>query len=221
MRRHFLQASGRLLGSLAAVALLGLRSGHLQAQNTPATKPAPEGKPPPIKKSVANIQPELRVDAARLVKSEGTSYAMAGDITFNLSATLADAIGRGVPLVFKSEFELLRPRWYGISKQTIYVLREAQLTLHPVSGQFRVKMGDSTQAFVELTEALRASLALKGWEVIPNMDLTTLHKHSARVRLSLESAALPKPFFISALTSERWGFDTGWLSVLLPPLTEE
>ncbi len=195
----------------------GLRSATAQSPTPPA---APAAKSA-AKKPAGNVQPELRVEAARLVRSEGTSYAMAGDITLNLSTTLADAIGRGVPLLFKSEFELLRPRWYGISKQVVSVVREAQLTLHPVSGQFRVKTGEQVQAYVDLTEALRACLALKGWEVIPKMDLATLHKHTARVRLSLESAALPKPFFISALTSERWGLDTGWLSVLLPPLTEE
>jgi len=154
--------------------------------------------------------PSLTLTDPRLVVDEMAGYALSGQVSVQLSAPLVAAIDRGVTLTFVSEFQLVRTRWWWFDSEVYQHTRTARLTFHPLTRQFRVSVdGAKVQAFTDLTEALRAALALKGWRVMPEPIAT--EGLQARVRLQLDANALPKPLQVSALTDPQWKLDTGWV----------
>lgn len=187
------------LRTLALVGLLGLASALPRPANPTTSSPAspPEG-------------PTLAISEVRLVDDELAGLAMSGQVSVTLSPVLISAIERGVPLVFTSDFQVLRERWWWFDREVFVVRRSARLTFHSLTRQFRVAVdGAKPQAFSDLTEALKAGLALKGWRVMPEpIVLTGL---TARVRLQLDVGALPKALQVTALTDPQWTLDTGWV----------
>ncbi|MGA0856533.1 MAG: DUF4390 domain-containing protein, partial [Burkholderiaceae bacterium] len=93
-------------------------------------------------------------------------------------------------------------------------VRHARLTFHPLTRQFRVSVdGAKPQAFTDLTEALKACLAVNGWTVL---QAPMAPDHYAQIRLSLDTSALPKALHVTALTNESWALSTGWVGVTTP-----
>lgn len=154
--------------------------------------------------------PVLSISEPRLVEDSLAGLAMSGQVSVTLSPVLISAIERGVPLVFVSDFQILRERWWWFDQEVLAVRREARLTFHPLTRQFRVSVdGSKPQAFSDLTEALKAGMALKGWRVMPEpMPLEGL---TGRVRLQLDMGALPKALQVTAITDQQWKLDTGWV----------
>lgn len=139
---------------------------------------------------------------------------LSGQVSVSLSPVLVQAIERGVTLSFLSEFSLVRPRWWW-DEERVLVKRLANLTFHPVSRQFRVSVdGAKPQAFADLTEALKACLAVRGWRVVPATEWSD--GLEGRLRLQLDPSALPKALQVTAIASEDWILSSGRVRVQQP-----
>lgn len=162
------------------------------------------------------LTPKLTISEAKLVPSlEGEGFEINGQVSVSLSAPLAQAIERGVTLSFLSEFVLARPRWWWWDEERYRLNRLATLTFHPLTRQFRVTVdGSKPQAFLDLTEALKACLAIKGWRVWSEQELPG--GLVAKVRLSLDPNELPKALQVNAITDEDWKLSSGWREVRRP-----
>jgi len=191
---------GALRASVAALSLAGLLA---HASSTPASSD-------PV------LTPKLTISEAMLVPSlESAGFEINGQVSVSLSVPLAQAIERGVTLSFVSEFVLARPRWWWWDEERYRRNRLATLTFHPLTRQFRVTVdGSKPQAFLDLTEALRACLAIRGWRVWnePELPIGLI----AKVRLSLDPNELPKALQVNALTDEDWKLSSGWREVRRP-----
>ena len=145
----------------------------------------------------------------------GGAQVLAGQVSVSLSPVLVQAIERGVTLTFLSEFKIYKPRWWWfVDEELELVVRHARLTFHPLTRQFRVSVdGAKPQAFTDLTEALKACLAVNGWTVL---QAPMAPGHYAQIRLSLDTSALPKALHVTALTNESWALSTGWVGVTTP-----
>ncbi len=140
---------------------------------------------------------------------------LSGQVSVSLSPVLVQAIERGVTLSFLSEFSLVRPRWWWWDEERVLVKRLANLTFHPVSRQFRVSVdGAKPQAFADLTEALKACLAVRGWRVVPATEWSD--GLEGRLRLQLDPSALPKALQVTAIASEDWILSSGRVRVQQP-----
>ncbi|MFM1827727.1 MAG: hypothetical protein RLY67_1108 [Pseudomonadota bacterium] len=162
------------------------------------------------------LTPKLTISEATLVPSlESQGFEINGQVSVSLSAPLAQAIERGVTLSFVSEFVLARPRWWWWDEERYRRNRLATLTFHPLTRQFRVTVdGSKSQAFLDLTEALKACLAIKGWHVWSEQELP--RGLIAKVRLSLDPNELPKALQVNAMTDEDWKLSSGWREVRRP-----
>lgn len=182
----------RLLSALACLPALGVSAAQAAAP------------------SLAIVLPRLELDP------ESNAYLLAGDVQLNFSPDLAEAIRRGVGLTFESEFTVTKRRWWWWDREVHTRRRLASLALHTVTGRFRVVV-DSTppMVFVDLTEALRASLAIQGWPVLLNHRFSWTDRR-AWIRLRLKSEALPKALQVDALTDRSWELDSGWVEVEVP-----
>lgn len=199
-RRAFLGRLVRWSGESLALAVLCSRA--VQASDSDAAASAMENP-------VAN----LSLSDPHLVRSPEGPWVLSGNVNVSLSLALVAAIERGVTLQFESVFRAQRRRFFWL-RETVYEHRRvALLTFHPITRFFRVRLdGSAPQTFVDLTEALRHCLVVRGWQVataaqvFEGLDLS--------LRLRLDKTALPKPLQISAFTTSDWNLSTGWVPVI-------
>jgi len=147
------------------------------------------------------------------VEQSENALVVEGDFRFELSPRLEEALNHGVPLYFTVEFELLRPRWYWFDEKVASETRTLRLAYHTLSRQYRVSRGALYQNFPTLEEALRTLGTVRGWIVVEGDRLSPEEGYVAMLRLRLDTAQLPKPFQVSALTSSEWVLASDWVRV--------
>lgn len=143
------------------------------------------------------------------------------DVQVNLSPVLVEAVMRGVPLYFISEFELRKARWWWFDKKIFIESKTVRLSYHAVTQQFRVAVGGLHQvAYESLEKALAAAVSMRSWQlkdpsetvegVGPRFDWGASN-FEARLRVRLDSAKLPKPLQINAITNRDWNLSSDWV----------
>jgi hypothetical protein len=146
-------------------------------------------------------------------------YALSADIIFELNPRLEEAINRGVPLYFVTEFELHRPRWYwfdqAISRRTL----TWRLSYHALTRQYRLSSGALHQSFSTLDQALRTLQAIRQWQVIDKGALKIGDTYEASLRFRLDLNQLPRPFQVGAIGNRDWQLSSEWLTWPVVPGT--
>lgn len=94
----------------------------------------------------------VRKTEARL--SDG-SYQFSADFDISLNFVVDQALTRGVPLYFISEFSLIRPRWYWMDEVIAKNEQTAKLSYNKLTRQYRITRGSLFQNFSSLGDALR------------------------------------------------------------------
>ena len=140
-------------------------------------------------------------------------YVLDADFELMLNPTLEEAVGRGVPLYFAIEFELQRPRWYWLDETVTQVSFSYRLSYNALTRLYRLSSGTSAfyQNFATIEEAQRVISRVRGRKVVEKAWLFKGWRYDAAARLRLDTAQLPKPFQISALTSRDWNLQSEWL----------
>src|SRR2546430_15791273 len=70
----------------------------------------------------------------------------------------------GVPLYFRVDFELKRPRWYWVDEKAASKRLQLRLSYHALSRQYRLSTGLLQQNFATLDEALNVLKRLRSEE---------------------------------------------------------
>ena len=155
------------------------------------------------------------------VSAEGGWIAHA-KVQVELSPVLVDAVKRGVPLYFVSEVEVRKVRWWWFDKTIFSQSKTVRLSYHAVTQQYRVAVGGLHQmSYERLEDALSAAVGMRGWRVKdaneaiedegPGIDWAASGVES-RLRVRLDSAQLPKPLQVNALTNRDWNLSSGWIT---------
>jgi hypothetical protein len=151
--------------------------------------------------------PEI-VDASLRVVEEG--LLLNADIEFELTPRLAEVLQNGVPLYFVVEFEMSRRRWYWLDEKVASKQLHLRLSYHPLSRQYRLSTGTLPQNFPTLGEALNVLKRVRNWLVVDRTVSLADADYEAEIRLRLDTALLPKPFQLSALTGRDLHLETPW-----------
>lgn len=136
---------------------------------------------------------------------------------FELPAALADAVTHGVAVYFVVEFELWRHRWYWFDHMLADESLNYRLSYSPLTRQYRLARGALAQPFDTLDEALATVRRVGSWKVLDLGVLQPGVPYAARVRLRLDTALLPKPFQVDALTNRDWSLASVWHPVEVGP----
>jgi len=152
---------------------------------------------------------EIETRDARLVAADD-GIVLDADFAFELTSRLEDALAKGVPLYFLTEFELVRPRWYWLDERVASAARSTRLSFHALTRTYRLTTGALHQSYVTLDEALRALSTVRGWQVLAKDALKPDASYVAYVRMRLDTAQLPKPFQVSALANRDWTLGGQW-----------
>ncbi|MEQ1879428.1 MAG: DUF4390 domain-containing protein [Burkholderiales bacterium] len=152
------------------------------------------------------------IKSADLSRS-GDEYLLEANFEVGLTATLEEALNRGLPLHFALEFELIKPRWYTLylwNKTVLEYRQNYQLSYNALTRQYRLSQDAVHQNFDTLEEALGllGSLDPRAIAHIDRLDEGAVYE--AAIRLELDVTQLPKPFRINAIASRDWNLSSDW-----------
>jgi len=160
-------------------------------------------------------QPGLTLNAER------DAWLLSADFELPLTGKLEEALRRGVPLYFVLEFELIRPRWWWFDEHVAERSVVYRLGYHALTRQFRLSFEGLTRSFDSLAEAGTAMSAVREWRVVDAARISEGTEYEAQVRLRLDTAQLPKPFQINAITDRDWNPQSEWKRFTFTPPTRK
>jgi hypothetical protein len=146
-------------------------------------------------------------------------YVLNADLTFELSPKLTSALDHGVALHFVTELRVERPRWYWFDKVVVDYRLDYRLAYHALTRSYRLTIGSLHHSFDNLTDALFAMRRVRNLNIASVRAFSAGISHEARLRFRHDTSQLPKPFQLSAVASDNWGIDTGWMEWFFLPGT--
>jgi hypothetical protein len=159
---------------------------------------------------------EIEVVDARLAATE-EGLLLSADFAFEFNSRLSETVANGVPLYFVVEFELTRPRWYWWDEDTVTRRTQLRLSYHALPRQYRLSTGPLHQNFVTLEEALDVMRRLRNWQVLERTVALGGSTYEAAVRMRLDTAQLPRPLQVTALTSRELRLEAPWKRFIFKP----
>lgn len=159
---------------------------------------------------------EIDVVDARLAASE-EGLLLSADFAFDFSPRLHEAVANGVPLHFVVEFEMSRPRWWWFDEDTASRQTQWRLSYHALSRQYRLSSGALHQYFATVSEALEVMRRLRNWLVLERSVSLKGSQYEVAVRMRLDTAQLPRPLQVSALTNRELRLESQWKRFLFIP----
>jgi Domain of unknown function (DUF4390) len=160
----------------------------------------------PLETAVAE-EIEVRDVALRSVDD---GLALDADFAFDLTPRLAEVVANGVPIYFRVDFELTRSRWYWFDETAVSRRLQLRLSYHALSRQYRLSTGALQQSFATLEEALDVLKRVRNWLVVERSVRLSEADYEAGLRMRLDTAMLPKPFQLSALTGRDLQLESAW-----------
>lgn len=145
-----------------------------------------------------------------VIQATSHGYVLDADIDVVLNPTLEDALARGINLHFLLKLELSRPRDWWLDEDIAEPARKMRIYYHLLLRRYVVESGYTTQTTATLSEALALLGRVDDWQVLERGALKTGRRYDARLRFSLDTAQLPKPLSIGAVTSDKWELATPW-----------
>ncbi|RDV00106.1 DUF4390 domain-containing protein [Trinickia dinghuensis] len=145
------------------------------------------------------------------LQADGTGgWNLDARFDFELNSSLEDAVNKGIPLYFTTEFDLTRPRWYWFDEQPVSVTQTLRLSFQPLTREYRVSSGGLQQGFSSLNEALAVIKHVTSWHVIDRGQVQPGETYTASVRMQLDTALMPKPFQVDAVNNRDWTLASDW-----------
>jgi hypothetical protein len=145
-----------------------------------------------------------------VIRAVPQGYVLDAEVDIVLSPALEDALSRGISLPFLIELELTRPRNWWLDEDIAESVRKLRIYYHLLLRRYVVETGYTTQTVATLDEARARLGEVADWQVLERGALKTGKRYEARLRLRLDTANLPKPLSIGAVTSDKWEMATPW-----------
>jgi hypothetical protein len=144
------------------------------------------------------------------LQADGAGWSLDARFDFDLNSSLEDAVNKGVPLYFTTDFDLSRPRWYWFDEEPVSVSQSIRLSFQPLTREYRVSTGGLQLGFATLAEALAVIKHVTSWHVIERNQVRPGETYTASVRMQLDIALMPKPFQIDAVNNRDWNLSSDW-----------
>lgn len=142
------------------------------------------------------------------------------NVEFDLPSSVQDALHRGIPLYFITEFSLEQKRWYWADKDLAHASLTTRLSYSPLTRQYRLSRGGLSQSFDSAADALLILKSLHGWRVATEPGLENPENFVAEVRVRLDTEQLPLPMQVT-IGDNDWDLSSDWQSVDLQNATVE
>lgn len=154
-------------------------------------------------------------------------YHLSASYDINLSFVAQQALSRGIPLYFVSEFSLTRSRWYWLDEEIFLSEQSVKLSYNVLTRQYRVSRGVLYQNFASIEDALKilsrqssspisAELMKKNSGYIASL-VKRDGNYVAAARLRLDTTQLPKLLQVNALAGNDWTLNSDWYRWVIHP----
>ena len=130
------------------------------------------------------------------------TYAINGE----LSRSVDDALGKGVPLFFVAEAELFRDRWYWRDRRVADAVRVWRIAFQPLTSTYRVTFGGLSQNYNTRYEAFAAISRASRWKIAEPGQLEDGSRHYIEFSYRLDTSQLPRPLQIGIGGQADWNF---------------
>ena len=164
--------------------------------------------------ALAALAPAARAEGIAVtnatIEQAEDGWALDAEFDVQFSQRLEEAVNRGVPLYFIVEFELSKPRWYWFDDKPVRLSQTYRISYTPLLRQYRLSVGSVYQNFTRFEEVTRVLSRLRGWHVADKGALRKDQVYQASLRMRLDTAQLPKPFQLNAISSRDWTLDSDW-----------
>lgn len=124
-----------------------------------------------------------------------------------LSASVEDALQRGVPMYFTAQATLLRYRWYWRDERVARVGRSWRVVFQPLTNSWRVSLGGLSQVYPSLADALGSLLRVRGWHVADADKLEPGERYQLLFVFRLDENQLPLPMQIDVGSDYQLGIE--------------
>lgn len=156
-------------------------------------------------------QSSERIDIARAaLESREDGWYVNAEFDFSLNSHLEEALTHGLPLYFKTEFELTRSRWYWLDEKTAKAELNWRLSYNALTRQYRLSTGSLQLGYPTLADAIGVMSRTRNWKLLDKGALKPGETYQAAIRMQFDTSQLPKPFQISAITSREWTLESDW-----------
>ena len=151
------------------------------------------------------------IDVQRLtLETRDDGYYFSGDFDFDLKPRVAEALDRGLTIYFVVEVEVTRSRWYWFDERNVNSALNFRLSYHALTRQYRVSTGNLQLGLPTLSEALGVIGHVRDWKIAERSTLKAGEMYTVAGRMRLDTAQLPKPFQINAITNRDWTLESEW-----------
>lgn len=153
----------------------------------------------------------IAVDRASLQADPNGGWNLDARFDFTLNNTLNEAVNKGIPLYFTTEFTLTRSRWYWFDENAVSTSRNIRLSFQPLTREYRISSGGGLHLTVQtLEQALAVISRVTSWHVIDASQVSPGQTYQASVRMHLDMAQMAKPFQIDAVNNRDWNLSSEW-----------
>lgn len=157
---------------------------------------------------------DITVIFSTLSSRQSTPQGLYLDVSveFDLPRSVQDALNRGIPLYFVTEFSIERQRWYWVNKPIVEASLITRLSYSPLTRQYRLSRGGLSQSFDSLSETLAILKSLHGWRVSEDPVIENPEDCVAEVMVRLDTEQLPLPMQVT-IGENDWDLTSDWHSV--------
>jgi Domain of unknown function (DUF4390) len=114
----------------------------------------------------------------------------------SLSRAIEDAALRGIPLYFRVQVEVFKPRWYWRDDRVAWASREWRVAYQPLTSTWRLSQGGLGQSHTSLTDALNTMTQTVGWRIGDAQVADANGRNYAEFSWRLDTSKLPGPLQI-------------------------
>ena len=139
-------------------------------------------------------------------------------LEFDLPDLVRDALHQGIAMYFVAEAQVLRERWYWSDKTVAHATRYWRLSYQPLTRRWQLNMSSTPftnaglgvslgQSFDDGALALASLQRISGWKIAERSDIDDDDgtRYNVQLRFRLDTAQLPRPLQMGALTPR-----SGW-----------
>jgi len=166
----------------------------------------------------ADDAPAFAIEEAGLTLDD-KAYWLDARMHLKFSGEAEAALDNGVPLTIELRLEVLQPRWWWWDAEVAEFSNRYRIRYHALSRRFvltDMNSGES-RSFSRLDPLLQALSEVKGLMVMPESALSPGETYQARLRVRLDTDALPQPLQAVAYMSPQWRLQSDWYTWQVEP----
>lgn len=131
-------------------------------------------------------------------------YELFAEIDMSFDEDVVEAINKGVPLEFVTEFQVVSPRTYWFDDEIETISSRGIISYHALSRQYLVSRAGQQKSFETLAEAKEELTSVNAWRVVEKNKIEKDEDYRASLLMRLDQDKLPKVLQVEVIGSKEW-----------------